>query len=244
MKYGLISDIHANVEAFSVVLGELKAEKVDRFIFLGDIVGYGANPHECLGMLQDLIKDPGCLYVAGNHDSSVCGLSGTENYNPYARESIFWTQHQLDAADMKFLSQMKLVEQEENFTIVHANLINPLGWGYIMDIDDAYPNFKLFDDQICFIGHSHKPVVFAANEIVDWYLKEKFPIEKKHKYIINVGSVGQPRDGNPKACYGIYDTTTSIIEIKRVSYDIEKAQKKIIDAGLPRLLAQRLSVGQ
>ena len=244
MKYGIMSDIHANWEAFQTVLEALKKEGVDRYVFVGDIVGYGADPKKCLGMLRELVKDPGCLCVAGNHDSSICGLSGTEYYNMYARQSIYWTQRQIDDDDKKFLSQLKLVEQEDGFTIVHANLMDPGSWGYVFDIDDAFPNFKLLDDRLCFIGHSHKPVVFTAGEMVDWGLQEKIVIEKDKKYIINVGSVGQPRDGNPKACFAVYDTASATVKIRRVAYDIAAAQKKIIAAGLPRFFAERLNLGK
>jgi len=244
MKYGLVSDIHANLEAFEAVLGALEQERVDRYVFVGDIVGYGAEPKRCLGILKNLVKDPGCVCVAGNHDSSVCGLSGSEYYNMYARQSIYWTQRQLDDDDMKFLKQLKLVEQEDHFTVVHANLMDPGSWGYVLDIDDAFPNFKLLDDPVCFIGHSHKPVVFTASEMVDRGMADKITIEKGKKYIINIGSVGQPRDGNPKACFGVYDQDAATIEIRRVAYDVATAQKKILDAGLPRFLAERLSLGK
>jgi diadenosine tetraphosphatase ApaH/serine/threonine PP2A family protein phosphatase len=123
-------------------------------------------------------------------------------------------------------------------------LTAPQEWGYIFDIDDAYPNFRILEDQICFIGHSHRPVVFTADDIVDCFLEERIIIQKEIKYIINIGSVGQPRDGNPKSSYAIYDTDEGLVEIRRLSYNIKRVQEKIIQAGLPRILAERLSIGR
>ena len=243
MKYGLFSDIHANLEAFEATLDALKEEQVDQYVFLGDIVGYGADPKACIARLKDLVIKKGCRYIAGNHDFAVCGRSSSEYFNGYAKEAIKWTKNQLDHADMAFLSQMKLIERLDGFTAVHATLHAPEEWGYILDIDDAYPNFKILEDQICFIGHSHKAVVFTEGEMVDWLLESNIEIQEGIRYLINIGSVGQPRDGNPKASFAIYDTRQKTVDIKRIAYDIKKAQEKILGAGLPKMLAKRLSMG-
>ena len=141
------------------------------------------------------------------------------------------------------IASRETTETLKGFTIVHANLISPKDWGYILDIDDAFPNFELCEDQICFIGHSHKAIVFKTNATLDWLIKERIEIESDTKYIINIGSVGQPRDGNPKASFAIYDTQSPLVEIRRLSYDIPASQEKIIKAGLSRILADRLSFG-
>jgi len=244
MKYGLFSDVHANTEAFRVVLDALARAHVDRYVFIGDIVGYGAEPKECIRLLRELIEDKGCVCVAGNHDYAVCHKSNHDRYTRYAREAVEWTRTKLNAEEMDFLANLALVAATDDFTIVHASLDDPAQWSYILDIDDAYPNFKLFDHQICFTGHSHKPIVFKSAESVDWQLDTEFRLEPDAKYIVNIGSVGQPRDGNPQATFAVYDTDSFAIEIKRVDYDIASAQKKIIAAGLPLWLAERLTIGK
>ncbi len=244
MKYGLFSDVHSNLEAFQKVLEAFEREKVDRYVFLGDIVGYNADPKRCIQLLKDLIKVSGCACIAGNHDYAVCGLTKTDNYNPYARAAVEWTKKQLDASDTEFLKRMKLVERLNGFTIVHAELTAPQKWGYIFDIDDAYPSFKMLKDQVCFIGHSHRPVVFSAGEMINWSLQERVVLQKDMRYIINIGSVGQPRDGNPESSYAVYDADAGVIELKHSGYDIGKAQEKVIRAGLPKILAERLSIGR
>ena len=253
MKYAIFSDVHANYEALQAVLTDFNQQGVHRYVFVGDIVGYGAEPRECIASLQDLVRHKRCVCVAGNHDYAVAGINSYEHYNIYAQESIQWTQQQLKKTDMEFLAQLPLVErvpirensaQQQMFTIVHANLIDPAQWGYILDIDDAYPNFKILKDAFCFIGHSHKPIIFVEDQFIDWFIQDEMEMADTAKYIINIGSVGQPRDGNPDACYVIFDDESSRIEIRRVAYNISKTQEKIIRAGLPPILAERLSVGK
>ena len=129
MKYGLFSDIHSNLEAFQAVMDFFEKAGVDRYAFIGDIVGYGANPKECIALLRKLVHEKKCFCVAGNHDYAVCGRSGTERYVRYAKEAVEWTKKQLDQADLEFLSQMKLTEKTDHFTMVHANLEAPEEWG-------------------------------------------------------------------------------------------------------------------
>ena len=141
-------------------------------------------------------------------------------------------------------SHDRAVARGIGFTAVHSTLAAPAEWRYIFDIDDAYPSFKVLQDRVCFIGHSHRPVVFTSGDMIDWSLDEKVTLREDRRYIINIGSVGQPRDGNPRACYAVYDTDAGVVEIKRSSYDIKKAQEKVNRAGLPKILAERLSVGR
>lgn len=244
MKYGLFSDVHGNLEAFGEVLDALQAEQVEQYFFLGDIVGYGADAKECIHLLKNLVDKKGCRCLAGNHDYAVCGRTPYGNYSRIAQAAIEWTKNELDQTERDFLSQFRLKGQGPGFSLVHANLDSPDQWGYILDIDDADTNFKILRDPICFIGHSHKPIVFTADGTVDWFIKEKIILQKGVRYLINVGSVGQPRDGNPQACYAIYDDTTGVITIKRRPYDIAKAQAKIHKAGLPKILADRLAFGK
>lgn len=244
MKYGIFSDVHSNLEAFKVVLDVLREEGIDRYLFLGDLVGYSADPKECISLFKDFMADKECISVGGNHDYAVSGLTDYSNYEPNAQRAIEWTRNILEESDKEFLADMKLVERVEDITLVHASLYKPKEWWYIFDIDDAYPCFKLLETPICFNGHSHRPVVFIAGEMVDWIVENDIILEKDMRYIINVGSVGQPRDGNPDASFAVYDTETRRIQIKRVKYDVVKAQEKIIAAGLPRILAERLSFGK
>ncbi len=254
MKIGLFSDIHGNLEAFEQVLGALKKQNVERYVFLGDLVGYGASPKECIQLLQQLTKENGCVSIAGNHDYAVCGRTPYQHYAALARESIDWTKKILNKEEMSFLSDLPLLadplnafadqSQCEPFTIVHANLSSPKDWGYVWDIDDAYLSFQLLKTQLCFIGHSHKPIVFTSGQMVDWFIEDTIHLKKDLKYIINVGSVGQPRDGNPQASFAVYDTKAGTVTIHRVDYDISKAQAKIRSAGLPKLLADRLAMGK
>lgn len=243
MKYGIFSDIHSNKEAFEVVLKALEKEKIDHYVFLGDLVGYGAEPKACIEMMKKLISLHPCSYVAGNHDYAVCGQTPYHTYVKYAVEVIEWTKTQLNASDMEFLSQMPLIHSLGDFIGVHANLVSPGDWGYVLDIDDAYLNFSLLDNQICFIGHSHRPICFTASSTIDWQENKKIKIQEGTKYIINVGSVGQPRDGNPQLSFAIYDTNRKTVEVKRLDYEIRSVQEKIVKAGLPRILADRLSIG-
>lgn len=254
MKIGLFSDIHSNLEAFESVLSALKNAKVDHYIFLGDLVGYGASPRACIQLLKALIKEKGCYCIAGNHDHAVCGLTPYHHYAVNARKSIEWTKKELNSQEIKFLAELPMLGDSQkafpgqeipaSFTIVHANLCAPKDWGYIWDIDDAYTNFQLLKDRLCFVGHSHKPLVFTYGQIVDWFISDQFAVRNDYKYIVNVGSVGQPRDGNPKASFAIYDTKSNLVTIERVDYDIPKAQSKILSAGLPELLANRLAAGE
>lgn len=246
MKYGLFSDVHGNLEAFQVVLDSMRDESIDRFIFLGDIVGYGADPSACLALLKNLIDVKGCQCLAGNHDYAVCSKTSLENFNSIARQSIEWTRSQLNQESMLFLSSLPLTVQAEGFSAVHANFLAPDAWGYILDVDDAFSNFCVLKDSLGFIAHSHRPLVFShhADRGVDWQLMEHCPLRSGYQYIINIGSVGQPRDGDPRACYALYDDEKKVVDIKRVDYNIKAAQAKILTAGLPLLCAQRLQEGK
>lgn len=254
MKIGIFSDIHANLEAFESVLNDMRRERLEGYIFLGDLVGYGASPRECIELLRQLSRQAPMLAIAGNHDYAVAGLTPYENYAAHARLSIDWTIRQLNADENAFLSALPLVAdpgqyfqeggRPVSFCVVHANLVYPQGWGYIWDIDDAFLTFQLLMQKVCFIGHSHKPIVFTQGENVDWFLSEEIRLENELKYIVNVGSVGQPRDGNPEACYAVYDTLAGYVRLRRVAYDVAGAQKKILAAGLPGMLANRLALGK
>jgi len=244
MKIGIISDIHSNSEAIDSVLKNLK--KVDEFICLGDIVGYGADPNYCI----EKIKDLNCRCIGGNHDFAVAGKVNINYFNYTARTAILWTSLQLKKENLSFLINLKKkLELRDDVFAVHGSPQDPL-LEYILDKDTASFIFRKFDFKIYFVGHSHLAGCFSFNENnnqVDYMNFSNggcIEISKNKRYIINCGSVGQPRDGNPKASYGIYDQKNEIVNIYRVSYPINLTQDKIFNAGLPRNLAYRLRYGR
>jgi predicted phosphodiesterase len=240
MKFAIIADIHGNWEAFQVVLDDIQKQKCTHYACLGDVVGYNANPKECL----DLVRKMNIPCVKGNHDEYCSSEQALEGFNPHAAEAVNWTRKQLTEDDRKWLRDLKYVRMVTNFTLVHATLDGPQRWGYVFDKLAAAASFPYQNTQLCFFGHTHVPVAFVRDSMVRGGTYSKFKIEPGKKYFINVGAIGQPRDGNPKAAYVIYDADIATIELRRLEYDIPKAQKKILDAGLPPRLAERLAFGK
>jgi predicted phosphodiesterase len=242
MKFGIISDIHGNLEALEVVLKEIKKEDCNEIIFLGDLVGYGANPNECV----ELLRQEKIVGVAGNHDYAVLKKTPIDDFNPYAKEAILWTQKVLTKESQWYLDAFLLVNKSYPFHIVHSSPAEPSDWYYLFTIEEIIPQFNYFSYPVCLVGHTHIPFCVAKREDgrIEIIKENKFELKNDRQYIINVGSVGQPRDRNPKASFAIYDTKTNIFEIRRVEYDIEKAADKIIKANLPPILAERLFYGQ
>jgi diadenosine tetraphosphatase ApaH/serine/threonine PP2A family protein phosphatase len=235
-----LADIHANLEAFEVVLNDVKEQKCTHNCCLGDVVGYGANPKECL----DMVRAMNIPVVKGNHDEYCAGESTLDGFNPHAAEAINWTRRQLTKDDREWLRDLKYFRLVASFSIVHATLDAPQRWGYVFDRLAAAASFTYQNTAVCFFGHTHVPMAFIRDSVVRGGTYSKFKIEPGRKYFINVGSIGQPRDGNPKAAYVVYDLNEQSIELRRLDYDIGKAQKKILDAGLPPRLAERLAYGK
>lgn len=240
MKYAVIADIHANWEAFQVVLNDAKEQKCTHYCCVGDVVGYGANPKECL----DVVRDMNMPCVKGNHDEYCSSEDDLEGFNPHAAEAVRWTRRQLPTDDRQWLRDLKYVRLVASFSVVHATLDGPQRWGYVFDKLMAAASFTYQNTSVCFFGHTHVPVAFVRDSVVRGGTYSKFRVEPGRKYFVNVGSVGQPRDGNPKAAYVIYDLDEGSIEIRRLEYDIVTAQKKIMAAGLPQRLADRLALGK
>jgi len=242
LKCAILSDIHGNLEAFKAVLDYLTKEDIGKMAFLGDIVGYGASPNECI----DLLKGRADVAVAGNHDFGTVELTDTFSFNSVARTAIEWTRTRLSDTSSIFLSRLPLTSVLDGITFVHSTPYRPKDWDYLFLWSDVIRNFDFYKTQICFIGHSHTPAIFIKDNEGRIYSSKSLAIrlEERSRYIINVGSVGQPRDGIPDAAFGVLDTKEMIFTIKRVSYDIETAQKKIIKAGLPEQLASRIAVGR
>jgi diadenosine tetraphosphatase ApaH/serine/threonine PP2A family protein phosphatase len=240
MRYGIIADIHANLEGLQVVLADIKAQKCTHVVCLGDVVGYGANPKECL----DIIRGMNIPVVKGNHDEYIGSSEDPEGFNDAAAEAVNWSRNQLTEDDRKWLRELKYFRLVANFSIVHATLDAPQRWGYVFEKLEAAASFTYQNTQVCFFGHTHVPVAFIRDTGVRGGTYSKFRVESGKKYFVNVGSVGQPRDGDPRAAYVIYDLPQQTIELRRLDYDIATAQRKIRAAGLPERLAERLSTGR
>ncbi len=240
MKIALFGDIHANWEALETVLADADEQGCNSYVCLGDVVGYNADPVKCL----DKIREMGCPVVKGNHDEDAGGEHSLEMMNPTAAEALQWTRDQLNAEQREWLARMRMVRQVEDFTIVHSTLDQPNVWNYVTNKFDAMSNFSYQFTQVCFHGHTHVPRVFVRGARVQEVTPDAVAIEPGMKYFINAGSVGQPRDGEWKASYCIYDTDNKTVTFRRLEYDIETTQKKILEAGLPKVLADRLAQGR
>ena len=242
MRYAILGDVHANLEALSAVIKQCKNEGARRFFCVGDIVGYGANPSEAIAKFIEV----GIVSVAGNHDWAVAGKISTENLNETAAKAAVWTQKKVRPTDVEYLNALALIFKNDDFLMVHGSLNHPQQFHYLTDIEEAADTFYLMDRRVCFVGHTHVPRIFVRHGERSLLTDTYKPLELRpdFKYIVNVGSVGQPRDGNPHACYCIYDPDLERIEIKRVAYHIHAAQTKIMQAGLPESLGSRLVIGQ
>ncbi len=240
MRFAIFSDIHANLEALEAVLADARQRKCTHFVCLGDVVGYNANPHECLERVREL----DCPTVKGNHDEQASISRFPTDFNQLAERAIKWTRDKLTEKDKQWLRDLPFQKQVRDFTIVHATLDTPEQWGYVFNNLDAAASFTYQHTTICFFGHTHVPMVFIRDEGVRRELIDHVRIEPTKKYFINVGSVGQPRDGNWRAAYCVYDVENNLVQQIRVKYDLATAQKKVIEAGLPRPLAERLAMGR
>ena len=232
MKIGLISDIHGNLEALTAVLRSLEERKVDRLYCLGDVVGYGANPSECL----ELVREKAEILLLGNHDAAAAGIESLEHFNPYAREAAIWTQRILSAEQRHFLAGLPYEEIRGEMHLVHSAPARPQEWEYLFSDLDAHHQFPFAKGRDCFVGHSHLPGEYWEGAAVG-------SRENAARRIINIGSVGQPRDGDSRLCYVIFDEESRKVQFVREEYDLEAATRKILEAGLPPYLAQRLLVG-
>jgi diadenosine tetraphosphatase ApaH/serine/threonine PP2A family protein phosphatase len=225
LKIALISDIHSNQEALDTALQEISNREVDQIYCLGDIVGYGADPNACV----DRIQSGAVRCIAGNHDSAAVGTTSIQYFNSYAQAAIRWTSAQLTETNRSYLEGLSLSFSENGIFCVHSTPTNPEKWNYIFSKEEAARHFEAFKESFCFIGHSHIPAEFASRN--------------GKQRIINIGSIGQPRDRDPRLSFIIYDSKRKAFERVRLEYDIEKAAAKIRAAGLPEFLAERLTWG-
>lgn len=241
MRFAIFGDIHANLEAFQVVLTDAQEQGCSAFICLGDIVGYNANPCECL----ELVRQLDCVAVVkGNHDDYVATNTPLNHFNSLAQIAIQWSREQLTAEAKNWLRTRPLVAFYDSLTLVHATLDDPSSWGYVLNQLDAAASFSWQKTPICFFGHTHVPRLYVHGTTVAGFPFKELHIEPNTQYFINVGSVGQPRDGDPRAAYAIFDREAGTVQLRRLPYDLERTQAKIIAAGLPLKLAERLSLGK
>jgi diadenosine tetraphosphatase ApaH/serine/threonine PP2A family protein phosphatase len=240
MRYAILSDLHSNLEATEAVLADARERDCTHFVCLGDVVGYNANPHECV----DIVRDLECPAVKGNHDEQASLTDSSRGFNALAEAAINWTRAHLTEEDKEWLRTLRLSQKVRDFTIVHATLDAPDQWGYVFNKLDAVATLACQDTTVCFFGHTHVAGAFVRDDGVKRLKVEELAIEQGKKYFINAGSVGQPRDGDWRAAYCIYHLEKKVVEQRRVKYDLATAQRKIIEAGLPRLLADRLELGR
>ncbi|QQL45759.1 metallophosphoesterase family protein [Sulfuriroseicoccus oceanibius] len=241
MKYAIFGDIHANLEALETVLADAKEQGCDKYVCLGDIVGYNANPRECL----EIVRSLDCPVIKGNHDEECSRDTPLEGLNPLAFAALTWAREQMVPSEKEYLRNLRFVRQVSDFTVVHATLDSPSSWAYVTNKFDAMASFNYQFTSVCFYGHTHVPMAFVQNDggRPDQRMEEVVEIKPGEKYFINVGSVGQPRDGDWRASYAIYDKAAKTVTTRRLEYDIRKTQEKILAAGLPEGLADRLAEG-
>lgn len=232
MRIAIISDVHSNLEALTSALEAIDTHHVDDIVCLGDIVGYGSNPNECL----DLVRSRCSLILQGNHDAAAVDLSVANQFTLNAQLSAIWTFGVLLPENKEFLRSLPQMKPRGDIMFSHASPFEPEEWNYVISEFDTREAFQAFTEKICFIGHSHIPVIFSERSKVA-------SISRTGRFIVNVGSIGQPRDANPNLSFGIFDTELWSYQNVRVQYNVDAAAEKIRKAGLPRALADRLHQG-
>jgi predicted phosphodiesterase len=248
VRYGIISDIHGNIEALTESLKALQAEGVDRYICLGDVVGYGANPEECVRAVRACAE----VCIVGNHDAAVAGRMDYSYYYDAARHALDWCRSKVSPETITWLKSLPYKHTADNIDFCHGSPICPEEFEYVFTKEKAKELLKYHDqlNWITFIGHSHLTRSFALSKDEAYNVKAgptatgaEFIVRKDYKYIITVGSVGQPRDYDPRSCCAVFDTETCLFKYLRSEYNIEAQMKKIIDAGLAYNFGARLLVG-
>ena len=243
MRVAVFSDIHSNLEALEAVLAHAAGLQVDQYMCLGDIVGYGANPNECVERIRSL---PDCPCLLGNHDAAVLGIP--LNMRREARQAINWTRDVLSKPGLMFLEEMEDLIKWQDVFFCHSNPYRPRNWYYITEKTYIASSFARSKAKILFVGHTHVPLAITRKNFFCVYIRSPehtmtVPAAELNRQIFNCGSVGQPRDGDPRASYLIYDDRQRVIEFYRVVYDHQKTAEKILAAGLPKAFALRLAEG-
>jgi len=233
MRIAIISDIHANLEALQKAFAVIDERHADEIVALGDTVGYGGSPNECIELLRSRTE----YVLLGNHDKAAIDIAEAESFNTVARTAAAWTSQILTEANKDFLRTLPFQIVRHGITFVHSSPFEPEEWHYVLSPAAAAKNFASFATRLCFIGHSHDPEIYCE----DVWTKDVLPGKR---YLINVGSIGQPRDGDPRLSFGLYDTETEEYENIRAAYDVKTASEKIRKAGLPTVLAERILAGK
>jgi diadenosine tetraphosphatase ApaH/serine/threonine PP2A family protein phosphatase len=242
VKYAIISDIHGNLAALQQSLNRIDELHCDRIVCLGDIVGYGPFPNECCKVIQDRAD----ASIAGNHDHAAIDRISTHYFNKYAKAAMEWTIEKLSDENKEFLRDLPMKFVDQDLLFVHASPPDPAAWDYVLSLYDAEIAFNAFENHACFIGHSHHPIAFSYED-GEFPRVERLPNVKffsGFRYIINVGSVGQPRDENRDASFGIYDSEERMFELVRQPYNIKETQEAMVRQNLPTFLIERLAFGR
>ena len=247
MRLAIVTDLHANREAVTAVMAHARSHRAERYAFLGDFVGYGADP----GWVVDLVREHvagGAVAVMGNHDQAVV-QGPLPTMIPEARQVVEWTRAQLNSKQLDFLASLPMSVIDRDMLFVHANAWAPKEWAYIMSRTDAVRSLYATDARYTFCGHMHLPMLYhltGTGKTGDFTPSQgvAIPLSEQRRWLVVPGSAGQPRDGNPAACYAMFDTASATLAFHRVPYNLEAAGAKIIAAGLPPRLAQRLAYGE
>jgi len=241
MRYLVFSDVHSNLESLQAFIETIKTIDHDKKVCLGDLVGYNADPNPVLNWIRKNVD----IVLGGNHDYAVLGKTDISYFNPYAYRACMWTRKALTKTNKKFLQTLPCEKEEDGVCWVHSSPFEPEHWHYVNSARDGKINFDHFATQMCFVGHSHQPIILEKKPGggIQEYAPKLFELQPKCRYIVNVGSLGQPRDGNPNPCFVIYDSARGTVDFRRYEYDFALTQKKILDNGLPPPLAERLGYG-
>jgi predicted phosphodiesterase len=240
MRYAVFADIHANLEALTTVLEFFRAHKTDAYLCAGDIVGYGPNPNECVDLVKSL---PNLSLVAGNHDWASAGMKDLTWFNENAQKSLIWTRQHLSENHKIYLSELPKLISEKDFTLVHGSPRDPLD-EYLLTHEQYHDMITNVHTPVTFVGHSHTPFIFDSRSVHLFRRPGSLLLDESEQYVVNPGSVGQPRDRNSQASCGVYDTYTHVFQLARLEYNVAATQKKMRDAGLPNFLTERLSLGR
>lgn len=244
MRYAILSDIHSNLEALRAVLDRIAGMKIDEICCLGDVVGYNADPNECV----DIARSEGMRCLMGNHDSRAAGLEEPEDFNPSAARAVLWTRERLTPENRQFLRDLPRVVRADALALFHGSLQDTDR--YILTLSDVRDQFRALRElpspaRFGLFGHTHVPIAFTlANGAILIGQNENIRFSDDRSYLINPGSVGQPRDGDPRAAFAVYDQDARELSFHRVEYDIRACQDKVLRAGLPPRLAERLAIGR
>jgi len=242
MRWAIVSDIHSNLEALEEVLADLERERPESLVCLGDFVGYGASPNECIERLRPRLA----AAVVGNHDLGACGKIQLGSFSGDAAQAARWTGTTLTPANRDYLAALPFTTRWRDARLVHASPARPESWAYVLSPADAAEEMRAFEERMCFIGHSHYPGVFEQDGAgaIRYTRAAVVRLVPGHRYLVNVPSVGQPRDSDARAGYQMVDEEEGLLRQVRLGYDIAGAMRRIREAGLPHFLSERLQWGE